>query len=297
MHKFWTFLDEQRIDDVRMADAYERTGAQLRGLLKKNIAIHHELAEQRLPPCLKRTEVSYGSTLCAKISTPAPWCLIVHDISYSAAPRALAAAVPAQLSGVPLIWGVALYDKNAGAESAASALLHPHLLAAWELAGIENVAVAEKETFLSCLHDFTSSPEAAAGEGPGRALLLGAPDFSNDLRLILNNECLALMREEGAPPRILLTGKITEANQSILSALHPDARLEILRNGRDLKTQTDEAYAAIFLPEDENMRAGRLNAPLCLDYEHSGCWLWPELDAAFFLNHAFTLRTTTGSDK
>lgn len=298
MHDFWAFLDEQRIDDVRMADAYERTGAQIRGLLKKNIAIHHELAEQRLPPRLKRTELSYGSTVCAKTSTPAPWCLIVHDISYSAAPRALAAAVPAQLSGVPLIWSVALYDKTANAEPDVSALLHPHLLAAWELAGIENVAVVEKKTFLSRLQGVIPSYEADAGEGPGRALLLGAPDFYADLRLSLNDERLALTREEGASPRILLTGTITEANQSILSALHPDARFESLSGGgKAIGALANKYYSAIFFAAEENERADMRPAPLCLDYEHSGCWLWPGCDAAFFLNSSFTLRAAAGPDK
>lgn len=290
MHDFWAFLDEQRIDDVRMADAYERTGAQIRGLLKKNIAIHHELAEQRLPPKQKRTEISYGSTLCAKASIPAPWCLIVHDISYPCAPRALAAAAPAQLSGLPLIWSVALYDKNTAAESDVAALLHPHLLAAWELGGIENVALIEKKAFLSRLRNFISSAEGDTGEGPGRALLLGAPDFRDELHLILNDERRALVREEGVPPRILLTGNITEANQSILSALHPDAGFEFLSGeGKAKDAAANEVYDAVFYPAGENARADTPGAPLCLDYEHSGCWFWPQLSAAFFLNHAISL--------
>ena len=282
MSDFWTFLEKARLPDHCLADGYEQTGPQLRGLLKKNIAVRHELLEQRLPPKFQRGEISYGASLCARTATPAPWCLIVHDAAYPAAPRALTAALSAQLAGVPLIWSVALQDDHAPATPPAP------VLAAWELAGVENVAGAGREVFWEQLHEFASVPACAERSGPGRVLILGAPDWGSEMRAIFNDERTALLRQEGPPPRILLTGGEAEAYYTTICALHPDADLHVPGQGRGLASNA--AYAAVF--SSDSASSGNFRAPLRLDYKHCGCWFWPELDADFFLNHELSLFST-----
>ena len=282
MSEFWDFLEDMRLPDHSLADGYEQAGPQLRGLLKKNIAVRHELLGQRLPPKLQRREISYGASLCACTATPAPWCLIVHDAAYPAAPRALAAALPAQLAGTPVIWSVALHEGCAATTPPAP------MLAAWELAGVENVASIRREVFLERLREFAASPAGVGENGPGRVLILGAPDWGGEIRAIFDAEGVAILRQEGPPPRILLTGDTAEEYSKTIGALHPDADLRVLDAGQAFVQNA--AYAAVFSPgtaSHENIRAG-----LRLDYEHCGCWFWPELDADFFLNHELSLLST-----
>ncbi len=281
MHDFWEFLEDGRISDACLAEGYEQTGPVLRGHLKKNIAVHHEMLEQRLPPEFKRTEISYGATLCARTASPAPWCLIVHDAAYPAAPRALAAAIPAQLAGVPLIWSIALREKNKP-----FAVPPAPLLAAWELAGIENAAVLESDAFLARWREFMASSDCAAS-GPGRVLILGAPAWSRKIHAACDIESKALLRREGPAPRILLTGDQAGAYHNVISALHPDAALQVTEKNEGMPQNANQGYTAVFASEPSSSYAHAL--ALHLDYAHCGCWVWPELDAAFFLNHNFFL--------
>jgi hypothetical protein len=278
MDDFWEFLESTRVPDTILAQGYEQAGPDLRGHLKKNIAVQHELLEQRLPPEFKRTEVSYGVTVCAQTATPAPWCLIIHDAAYSAAPRALAAAIPAQLSAVPVIWSIAVHEKNTPEFPPAL------ILTAWELAGIENVAATDLQTFMARLRKFSSSQNCAL-PGPGRLLILGNPAWVDEVCSLFSNESKALVRREGPPPQILLTGSQTEAYYSTLNTLHPDANLYLAQN----KTAqgVNSAYAVVF--SNEPLTDADFSPALHLDYEHCGCWIWPELDVTFFLNHTFSL--------
>lgn len=280
MHDFWAFLEDGRLSDDCLAEGYEQAGPILRGHLKKNIAVQHEFLEQRLPPGHKRTEISYGATMCSQTAAPAPWCLIVHDADYPAAPRALAAAVPAQLAGAPLIWSIALHEKNT------SATPPPPVLAAWELSGIENVAAMTVESFLVGLRKFMNSPHLIA-QGTGRVLILGAPAWSKEIYAACNDERAALLRQEGPPPRILLTGTDAKAYHAVLVALHPDADLHVAQGEEALPQNMEGAYAAVL--SEKNSAPLRCDTALRLDYEHCGCWIWPELNAAFFLNHSFSL--------
>lgn len=280
MHDFWAFLEDGRISDDCLAEGYEQAGAVLRGHLKKNIAVQHEFLEQRLPPGYKRTEISYGATVCTQTAAPAPWCLIVHEAAYPAAPRALAAAIPAQLAGTPLVWSIALHDKSM--PDAPPALM----LAAWELAGIENVSAMAAESFLTGLRKFMGSPHITE-QGPGRVLILGSPAWSKEIHATCGSERKVLLRQEGPPPRILLTGTDAKAYHDVLGALHPDADLCVAQEEKALPQNTEGAYAA--LVAEKNSPSLLCNSTLCLDYEHCGCWIWPGLDAAFFLNHNFSL--------
>lgn len=280
MHDFWAFLEAGQLSDDCLAEGYEQAGSQLRGHLKKNIAVHHELLEQRLPPEFKHTEISYGATVCAKTTVPAPWCLIVHEASYSAAPRALAAAMPAQLAGVPLTWSIALREKNAPA-----AIPPAPVLAAWELAGIENVATVDLDSFMPRLRQFMASPECAA-QGPGRVLILGAPGWNREICAICD-ERNALLRREGPAPRILLTGDLSASYHELISALHPDADLRLAGKNEAALQNADRGYAAVFTPKASASLTH--SSALHMDYAHCGCWIWPGMDAAFFLNHNFSL--------
>ena len=275
MTDFWDFLEAMRLPDPCLANGYEQAGPELRGRLKKSMAVHHELLEQRLPPRFRRTEISYGASLCSCEAAPAPWCLIVHEAAYPAAPRAMAAALPAQLAGVPIIWSIALQG------GAAQTTPPAPVLAAWELAGIENVAGVGLKNFLPQLRTFAASLNKSAGQAPGRVLVLGNPIWSREIHDIFNNERVALLRTEGPPPRILLTGDRAAAYHPIVCSLHPDADVQIAQNA------DDAVYAAVFASDAVN--AEKVHTALRLDYEHCGCWLWPELDAAFFLNHKFSL--------
>lgn len=286
MTDFWDFLEAMRLPDHCLADGYEQAGPELRGRLKKSMAVHHELLEQRLPPRFQRAEISYGASLCSRAIAPAPWCLILHDAAYPAAPRALAAALPAQLAGVPVIWSIAVRGDDTPAATP------PAVLAAWELAGIENVAGVDLKTFLPQLREFAASLIHSATHGSGRVLILGNPAWSREVRDIFRNERTALLRLEGPPPRILLTGDQAAAYHPVICALHPDADLRIIDSAQGLPDTDNVVYAAVFSSKNNDVTdpdAEKYPAALHLDYEHCGCWIWPELDAAFFLNHKLSL--------
>ena len=280
MNDFWEFLESIRIPDTCLAEGYEQAGPELRGHLKKNMAAQHKLMEQRLPPERTRLEIAYDGTVCGCASAPAPWCLLVHDAAYAAAPRARAAAVPAQLAGVPVIWSIALHGEGTPALPPAA------VLAAWELAGIENVAAIDAPAFLSHLSKALHGQERSA-QGPGRVLILGAPQWAQAMRGLVNDERKALLRQEGRAPRILLTGSQSESYYQTLCALHPDAEIR-LDQGEDAGAHSAaNAYDAVLAQAEAAGQAD--DGALHMDYEHCGCWIWPELGATFFVNHSFSL--------
>ncbi len=278
MNRVFDFLDQHRVADELRAEAYEQAGAQLRGLFKQNIADQHRLLEQRLPCAAHTREVVYGSEACARTSRPAPWCLILHDAGYASAPRALAAAVPAILAGVENIWAVALHDKHKVIMPA------PQLLAAWELAGVENTAAALDKELLPLLLDILTSDTFDRQQGPGRILILGSPVWDKIVCAALTGENQALLRREGRPPHILLTGEDSRRQQNIAQLLHPDAELFADRQFASLN-KPDVCYNAVFFNAQERDRALNIPASLHLDYTHAGTWIWPELHHEFFLNH------------
>ena len=191
--------------------------------------------------------------------------------------------MPAQLAGVPIIWSVALHEKGAPATPPAP------ILAAWELAGIENVAAVDIKTFLLRLREFMDKPHCAVAAGPGRVIILGNPAWASEIRAILGDEGKALVRQEAPDPQILLTGDVAEAYYPALCALHPDAKLHVASTGRERTLEAPKTYSAVFSSEVSDL--GEASTGLHLDYEHSGCWIWPEVNAAFFLNHKFSLFT------
>ena len=81
------------------------------------------------------------------------------------------------------------------------------------------------------------------------------------------------------------------AYHPIICALHPDTAVRTAHNGQN--QPQDAVYAAVFSSEVPGAAgANNFRAALHLDYEHCGCWIWPELDAAFFLNHKLSLFST-----
>ena len=278
MNKVFDFLDRHRAPDELRAEAYEQAGPQLRGLLKQNIAAQHRLAEQRMPCAARTTEIIYGSEACARASRPAPWCLILHEAGYPAAPRALAAATPAILTGVENIWVASLHDKHNVVMPA------PQLLAAWELAGVENTAVTLDKEILPLLLEVLNSESFDLRHGPGRILVLGSPVWDKILCAALADETRALLRREGRAPHILLTGDDCLARQDALRALHPDAELFADAHFASL-SKLDVFYNAVFFNSRDRGRALSIPASLHLDYGQAATWVWPELPGSFFLNH------------
>lgn len=275
MDRIFDFLEQHRLDDALSAEAYEQAGAVLRGLFKQQIAAQHRLVEQRLPATAETREILYGNEACALVARPAPWCLILHDPAYAAAPRALAAAVPALLAGVPEVWAVGL--RPAGGKAAPA----PLLLAAWELAGLENVALAPERDLLPLLPEILNQGGPA---GPGRVLVLGSPAWGGALCAALAEESRVLARREGRPPKILLAGRDAAARQDLLRTLHPDATL-VLDEGFAALSQADAWHNAVFFNPADLEKALAIPAALHLDYAQAATWVWPELGRDFFLNH------------
>ena len=113
------------------------------------------------------------------------------------------------------------------------------------------------------------------------------PEWIRSSAAACNDERAALLRQEGPPPRILLTGTDAKAYHAVLVALHPDADLHVAQGEEALPQNMEGAYAAVL--SEKNSAPLRCDTALRLDYEHCGCWIWPELNAAFFLNHSFSL--------
>ncbi|MDR3073476.1 MAG: hypothetical protein LBV01_01965 [Deltaproteobacteria bacterium] len=200
---------------------------------------------------------------------PADWAIIAWDADYAGPTRILAALLPAILAGVPAVLACRVVAEGI------SSPFPPAVLAALELAGQELVAVCSPQEALALVR-------ASCGmAGSGRIALLGGDESLDRLA--------EAAREKGAPCRRLGgTVRIGLDSSSLPPALlgakalrfaHPDAAFVTLPSAEE------GGLSAVFCGR-EAVSGYMETTPLALTPGQEACWIWPDLDAAFFQEKA-----------
>lgn len=296
-----TWLQDIRLSDDALAEAYEQSPAAHRALVKQCLALLHALwGESCEEESTRRVDKARG--FCAtRQSRPAPWALFVVSAEYNAPTRLAAALMPALLARVPHVAVLCV----GGMPSVGTRI-------ALELAGIQDIfcpsTISEVE---DCLHELvqnTASPREAdqpKGSPPPKA---SPPKDSRGCVALLHHNappCSALTRvartakalhlplwEEASAPCIM-----DATGQELVAVCHPDMNTSST-TGSTTKPPTDTIappLSAVFgLPAKETAQT-RL-APLRIAQGLEGFWLHPTLEPSFFRRHSLCITPYTGED-
>ncbi len=225
-HSVWT-EEVRRLDDALFAGAWEEVGDKDRALLKTAIAWHfHRLG--RCSGKLSRESSSFSAGFALRFSEqPAPWVLAVLEEGFASPARLLAGIVPAILAGVPQI------------TAAASSPPPPAVLAALELAGIEDVFLAGQHGAESMLRDY------ARNMGNGRLLhFCGTHPCRDRLSACAGGMSIPCMHIPSDPRILLLPSASGSAERELhrrIALFHPDAHII---QGEETMPFADAAYGA-----------------------------------------------------
>lgn len=250
------WLEAARVEDSRVAAAYEATPPRFRAALKTGLALaHFHFGEG----ATRREEAEASGRLGfwqACLRVPAPWALIVLAPAYAAAARLTAACAAPLLAGVP---HVAALSVGEAPQDAA--------LVSLELSGVEDIYSLDAARVAALLD------ELSARRGPrGRVILLheGALD---DLARSFRALNLPYY-EERRPPRLRVE-EDAAFDRELLAFAHGGA------------TALESAFAAsgpadaVFRGVTEGL-APAPDAPLTLTPGCEGFWLHPGLGPEFF---------------
>ena len=260
------WLEAHALGDAAMGRAYEALGAESRAVLKTCIARLHQIwgespdrsSSLRCPRqgfCLERED------------RPAEAAVIVCAADYRHPTAFLAAIMPAVLAGVRVVLPLFVPPVDAGyshgggqaPDAGRKFALSPDreappldpLLAALELAGVEQAYLLDEETALVLLQEL--QPET------GRLLLVGERPFAQNLVLhahFAGLACRAFLR----PPRYWS---------------------ERLGRIMTLDCTADRAFSD---PAEGRPEHGHERFEPCvrLDAAHEALWIWPDLDPDWF---------------
>lgn len=194
-HSIW--LQNHSLDDGICAGAYEAAGALARSTLKLCIARLHAFWGEA--PLASVTSLSYAQGFSlVRDRTPVPYALILCPVSHAHPAQLLAACLPAILANVPLIIPCLVVEgaQRVLAKGAQSFLPESAnaLLAALELAGLEQTAVAGEAEVLECIALLHQDL------GPGRIAVLGEPGFGDAFALAAYRLGASLFNGTAAQP-------------------------------------------------------------------------------------------------
>lgn len=176
------------VQEEAFAKAYEQAGPEVRAELKLALARLFTLwgqAPQQRETVQRFAEGFQLREECA----PAPFVLVLCPAQFAQPACLVAAVMPALCAGVPYVLPVFVGDE---------ASVHPHLLCALELAGVEGASVlrlAAAEELLGAL---------CAGLGQGRLLVLGPQGFGLPILQVALGLNLPAMPLWGGPHASLL---------------------------------------------------------------------------------------------
>lgn len=253
-------LDDLRLNDDRLAAAYDATPAPWRACIKTGIALTYALHRGERPSSCEQSVEDAAHGFCYRMGrSPAPWTLLFFTSAYAAGPRLSAAFMPALLAGVPLVAACCV-----GGEPSVAAR------AVFELAGLEDVF---------CLTDIAMAQELLShmsqqSRGRGRVLLLHAGELE-PLRHCAHQQRQAVW-EESAPPKV---GHVPNSGHdaAILHWAHPDISLLPASD-----TMEEEGLDALFCPPHYKKERTLPKPPLLLEQGMEGFWWHPDLDPEFF---------------
>ena len=219
--------EARRLDDALFAAAWEEVGAQDRALMKTAIAWHfHRLG--RCGGSGSGERISRGAGFGMRWQDrPAPWVLAALEEGFASPARLLAWLVPALLAGVAQV------------AVASPCPPPPAILAALELAGIEDVFLASPDGMRRMLEDF------AQDAGRGRLVrFCGAGGAMDGLEARARQLGVPCQSVPAAPRIAILDQESAEGMRELrrrIALFHPDAQIP---GGDEKAAFADAAYGA-----------------------------------------------------
>ena len=253
------WLAGRLVSDSELAQAYEDTTPEVRGLCKHTLAMHHAFfgeAPDWEELSLTRSSCGLRTRTCAR---PADWTLVVFDAEYASAPRLLAALMPALLARVPLV----LCASTPGPT-------RPELLCALELAGQEQIYVLDAPQRIELMHYLAAQP------GQGRLILLHRGMLSS--LSAAGGEAGVPCWEERRPPVLRIHGP--EPDAALIQLAHPDA-----------EGAENAAPDALYCSGPETAQG---QTALVFSPGMEGCWLHPSLTPDFFRVRSLSFSLSPG---
>lgn len=251
-----------RVEDAFLGQGYESVQPAQRACIKTGIAfqyaLHGEQANHREEyVCDHDRAFVYGLT-----RRPAAWTLLLLGPGYAAAPRLVAALMPALLARVPLVGAACV-----GARPTAAAC------ASLELMGIEDVfCFADTAQAQESLQQLTAQESGAQG----RVLLLHTGELAS-VAQAARRAGLAVWQECRAPRIAVQQGSGHEVK--LIQWCHPDAVCAPWPLVQDCPA--DAVFCASSEAHRLNMEA---KPPLWLGPDAEGLWWHQDLESQFFLH-------------
>ena len=225
------------VQDELVGAAYEGLCPEARGWIKKTIASLYNYYGQPCPEQEKIQFTRHESLSVGLKQVACDVCLVIYDSNYAALSRALAAVCPASFAGIENIYTLAVHSEILKAEHKSlkpnlkikpyfnnlADQTHPgsglslNLLAAWELAGIEdNLALPQAE-----LLPLLGKVLAHKNLRTVRIVILGNPLWQNDVLALQLTQQARIWAESGLN-KILMRGNFSKKIVQTVEALHSD---------------------------------------------------------------------------
>lgn len=285
-------FNKYRIDDDVLSAAYEGLDMQAKGWIKKTIATLYGFYNKACP-VQQQIVASKMESLSVTLSlAPQTGCVVLYDESYSAFTRALAAVCPAFYAGVENIYAIGVQGyahndlkfhfnssellNNLGQNDFPQIASNFNLLAAWELAGVEDIfSVPEVE-----LVNLLSKSFARNKRQSFCVLVLGQPEWSLAIVELCRQFGFKFWQEPVLQAGVIVNSKDNNLVRMV-KALHSDLTV------KSVKSLKSDKFPVLISNNCETVSwESKSSFSLCLDEAQAGCWVWPELGLDFFMTHA-----------
>lgn len=262
-------MEALRVEDSVLGQGYESVAPAQRACIKTGIAFQYALhGEQpnRREECVDDHERGFVYRV---VRRPAAWTLLLLGPGYAAAPRLVAALMPALLARVPLVGAACV-----GALPTAAAC------ASLELMGIEDVfCFADAAKAQEALQQLTAHNPVSQG----RVLLLHKGELADVAQAAQRNGLPSW--QECRAPRIAVQPD-GETELDLLQWGHPDAVWTVWPLGHECPV-ADAVFCTT--PEPHEAKMGSTSSPLCLGTDAEGLWWHQGLETQFFLHKALSV--------
>jgi len=250
-------FEASRVDDVRFARAYDKTGDRGRALIKSCIARLFEINLPGSPVAASRTDRFASGGARSEFTAARPWYALALDPDCASPSQLVAAVMPALAARIPQV--LVFRPKGRGP--------WPHaLLTALELCGVEQV-------FSPTFKDLKQHLSVLRGQmGDGGLACLGSQAFCDRIQALFAPGRAHWLR----PPRAL--GLLAESgldwDREALAFAHAGVPV---REYTDAAMFASAGHEAVFAPASL--------APLARLTFEPGCeflWDWPDLPRELF---------------
>lgn len=280
-----SIFNKYYIDNEYLEAAFEGLSVQTKGWIKKTLAVCRNYYRPDFPASFHSMANKIENTLITRSMEPCDCCVVLYPSEYAACTRALAAVTPGLFAGVENVIAVGVhssfsqeytkvkynaYFRNAGQANYPDLPMNFNLLAAWELAGVEDIALLPEKDIPLVFNKLLK----AAAEQTICLVVLGNPAWKRELELLFANTNIKIWQEK--KPELIHVQKSFKESVNILKNLHPDLKV---------KTVEKAVPSACFVVGDEDFRLEADQPLLCLDPEYAGCWIWPDLGMDFYYSY------------